>query len=48
MQALTSLPPHLLADERYMQTKLRRIAPSKEENAVSLLVNSISIIIITV
>ncbi|KAL5961137.1 Zinc finger RNA-binding protein [Taenia solium] len=32
LQALVSLPPHALADERYMQTKLRCIAPSEEEN----------------
>ena len=34
-EILLSSPPHLLADERYMQTKLRSIAPSEEENAVS-------------
>ncbi|EUB55069.1 Zinc finger RNA-binding protein [Echinococcus granulosus] len=33
LQTPVSLPPHVLADERYMQTKLRRIAPSEEENA---------------
>lgn len=37
LQALVSLPPHLLADERYMQTKLKHIVPSKEENDVSFL-----------
>ncbi|KAM7534383.1 hypothetical protein Aperf_G00000107596 [Anoplocephala perfoliata] len=43
MPPLISLPPHLLADERYMQTKLRHIAPSKEENALlTLAVDSVS------
>ncbi|KAM3176953.1 hypothetical protein ACTXT7_005479 [Hymenolepis weldensis] len=37
LQALISLPPHLLADERYMQTKLKHIVPSKEENDLMIL-----------
>ncbi|VDO08770.1 unnamed protein product [Rodentolepis nana] len=37
LPTLISLPPHLLADERYMQTKLKHILPSKEENDVILL-----------
>ncbi|VUZ44191.1 unnamed protein product [Hymenolepis diminuta] len=37
LQALVSLPPHLLADERYMQTKLKHIVPSKEENDLTIL-----------
>nr|CDS25806.2 zinc finger rna binding protein [Hymenolepis microstoma] len=37
LQTLISLPPHLLADERYMQTKLKHILPSKEENDLMVL-----------
>ncbi len=29
------LPPHMLADERYMQTKLKEILPTEQENTVS-------------
>ncbi|CDS36366.1 zinc finger rna binding protein [Echinococcus multilocularis] len=43
LQTPVSLPPHVLADERYMQTKLRRIAPSEEENALmTLAIHSVS------
>ncbi|KAL5104091.1 Zinc finger RNA-binding protein [Taenia crassiceps] len=43
LQALVSLPPHVLADERYMQTKLRGIAPSEEENTLmTLAIDSVS------